>query len=486
MTNKISNFINNKFQNHTERRWIQKFNPHNGKLLSLLQSSSSKDISCAIDSAKSGFQLWSNLTPIQRGEFLFDVVEKMKLKKNLLARCVAQECGKSYVDALGEVEGAILQGKFFAGEGMRLYGKTLTSGLLGRTSSTRREPLGIAALIVPANTPIANIAWKLFPALICGNAVILKSSEDAPRIANLIAKICMEAKLPAGVFNVLHGNYKIGQALVKNKNVQLISFTGSTIAGKWIAKEAGLRLARVSLELGGKNSLVICDDADIDNAVKWAVSSSFSNAGQRCAASSKIIVFESIQDEFLKKFVTATRNLKLGTGINSDLGPVINKKSETRILKLLKDAQKEGMEILSGGNKSYDQKLKHGFYVEPTIIKNPPLNSQINIDEIFGPVTCIFFVEDINQAIQLTNQSEYGLTSSIHTRSLENALEFTRKVRVGLVNVNLGTHGSEPHMPFGGFGISGNGTREPGIEALNVYSELKNISFFSPTQLSNG
>ena len=482
MTDQITNFYYNKFQAPAQANWIKKYNPHNGKILSLVQNSNKEDILRVLEIAQEGFYAWSKLTSVQRGQYLFDVVELMNNKKNILARCVAQESGKSYQDAMGEVQGAIMQGRFFAGEGMRLYGKTINSGIPGRSSSTKREPLGIAALIVPSNTPIANIAWKLFPALICGNSVILKASEDTPKIANLIAKIFVQAKIPKGIFNILHGDANVGKFLVKNKNISLISFTGSTSAGKWIAAEAGKRLARVSLELGGKNALVVCDDANIDHAVQWAISSAFSNAGQRCAAASRIILFRSIQEEFCKKFIEAARQLKLGTGQDSDLGPVINKKSQLRILGYLNEAKKQGLKILLGGRKPRDVNLKNGFYIEPTVIMSPPFHSKINQHEIFGPVTCIFLVNNIDEAIILANKSDYGLTSSIHTTSIEKSLKYTNQIRAGLVNVNLGTHGSEPQMPFGGFGISGNGTREPGIEALDVYSELKNISFFSPDQ----
>ncbi|MDA9023542.1 aldehyde dehydrogenase family protein [Gammaproteobacteria bacterium] len=482
MTDQITNFYHNKFQTPARTNWIKKYNPHNGKILSLVQNSNKEDILRVLDIAQEGFFMWSKFTSVQRGQYLFDVVDIMNDKKDMLAKCVAQESGKSYQDAMGEVQGAIMQGRFFAGEGMRLYGKTINSAMPGRSSSTKREPLGIAALIVPSNTPIANIAWKLFPALICGNSVILKASEDTPKIANLIAKIFVQAKVPKGIFSILHGDANVGKFLVKNKNISLISFTGSTSAGKWIAAQAGRRLARVSLELGGKNALVVCDDANIDHAVKWAILSAFSNAGQRCAAASRIILFTSIQEEFCKKFIEAARQLKLGTGQDSDLGPVINKKSQLRILEYIKEAKKQGLKILLGGGKPRDANLKNGFYIEPTIIMNPPFHSKINQHEIFGPVTCIFSVDNIDEAIILANKSDYGLTSSIHTTSVEKSLKYTNKIRAGLVNVNLGTHGSEPQMPFGGFGISGNGTREPGIEALNVYSELKNISFFSPDQ----
>ena len=233
-----------------------------------------------------------------------------------------------------------MQGEFFAGEGMRLYGKTLTSGMSGKMSQTIRMPHGVVGLIVPANTPIANIAWKIFPALICGNTVVLKSSEDSPSVAYMIAELAKKAGLPNGVLNVIQGNGETGAALVDNTQVSLISFTGSTSVGKIIAQNAGKRLARISLELGGKNSFLVCDDADIDHAVHWASLSAFSNAGQRCAATSRILVFESVYDQFLSKLVDKANSLKLGISNESDLGPVINHKQYINIIDAIDKAKK--------------------------------------------------------------------------------------------------------------------------------------------------
>lgn len=361
---------------------------------------------------------------------------------------------------------------------MRLYGRTLTSGMPGKQSFTVRQPRGIAGLIVPANTPIANIAWKTFPALICGNTVVLKAAEDSPMIAYLFAKLTREAGLPDGVFNVIQGQGQPGgSAIVEDSRISVVSFTGSTNVGRWIAETAGKRLARVSLELGGKNAFVVCDDADIEKAVDWAVLSAFSNAGQRCATGSRIIVFNSIYKKFKALFVEKTALLELGVGKESDLGPVINQKQMKSILDAISNAAKEGGRILCGGGQAELPELKNGYYIQPTIIEGLRSTSELSQREIFGPVATLHSVKNIEEALALANDTEYGLTAAIHTQSIDRGMWFAQRIKTGVININIATYGSEPHMPFGGYKDSGNGTREPGVEALDVYSELKNISY---------
>ena len=473
---KVENWIDGSIVDSKSKNWIDKFNPHSGEKICKVLCSSKEDVDYAVSSAMNAFEKWSETTPVNRGNILFKIVNIMKENSEELAKNIALETGKPFQDAIGEVGGAIMQGEFFAGEGMRLYGKTLTSGMPGKMSQTVRSPHGVVGLIVPANTPIANIAWKIFPALICGNTIVLKSSEDSPSIANMIAKITKEAELPDGVLNVIQGDGESGTALVENENVSLISFTGSTSVGKLIAQNAGKRLARVSLELGGKNSFVVCDDADIDHAVNWAALSVFSNAGQRCAATSRILVFESIYEDFVSKLVDKAKSLKLGVSDESDLGPVVNRRQYENILKAIDEAKERGGKILCGGNCN-DDSLKDGYYISPTLISNLPHNDDLNRTEIFGPVATIQIISDLEEALKIANDSKYGLTAAIHTQNINRALWYSKRVKTGLVNVNIGTYGSEPHMPFGGYGLSGNGTREPGAEALDVYSELKNISF---------
>ncbi|MDP2265465.1 MAG: aldehyde dehydrogenase family protein [Thiobacillus sp.] len=484
-TLRIPNWINGQDSQPEGGTWLVKFNPHNGELLSQVADSSAADTHSAISAASGAFLSWSELTAIKRGQILGDIVAVMKRHADELADCIALETGKPPQDAKGEVGAAILQAEYFAGEGMRLYGRSLTSGMVGKYSHTVRQPRGVVGLIVPANTPIANIAWKAFPALICGNTVVLKAAEDAPRIAWLFAQIAKEAGLPDGVLNIVQGRGQTaGAALVMDERVSVISFTGSTGVGRWIAEVGGKRLARVSLELGGKNPFVVCDDADLDQAVHWAALSAFSNAGQRCAAGSRIIVFKRVYEAFRDKLVAKAQSLKLGVSIGCDLGPVINRRQQQSILAAIENAKAEGGRVLCGGAAPTTPELSSGYYIQPTLIEGLDAHAELSCKEVFGPVATLHVVEDVEAALKLANATEYGLTAAIHTRSVDRAMWFAQRVRAGMANVNLGTYGSEPHMPFGGFGASGNGTREPGVEALDVYSELKNISFLvRPNQL---
>lgn len=482
---KISNWISGQESPPDSDVWLDKRNPHNGEILSYVADSSAADTQHAITAACDAFPIWSEFTPVARGQILASLVSVMKHRAVELTACIALETGKPPQDAKGEVGGAILQGEYFAGEGMRLYGRSLTSGIPGKYSHTVRQPRGVAGLIVPANTPIANIAWKVFPALICGNTVVLKASEDAPRIAFLFAQLAKEAGLPNGVVNVVQGRGgTAGAALVADERVSVISFTGSTGVGRWIAEVAGRRLARISLELGGKNPFVVCDDANIGQAVHWASLSAFSNAGQRCAAGSRIIVFRRVYDEFRDKLVSKAKSLKLGVSAGCDLGPVISLRQQQSILAAIESAKAEGGRVLCGGAAPTDTNLSSGYYIQPTLIEGLDSRAELSCKEVFGPVATLHVVDGIEEALNLANATEYGLTAAIHTCSVDRAMWFAQRVRAGVANVNLGSYGSEPHMPFGGFGASGNGTREPGMEALDVYSELKNISFLvRPDQL---
>ncbi len=480
----IASWINGRPVPPGNGRWLEKFDPHTGELQSRVADSTAEDAAVAVSAAVSTFEAWAGQTPVRRGQILADVVAGMKRRADELADCIARETGKPPQDAKGEVGGSILQGEFFAGEGMRLYARSLTSGMPGKSSHTVRQPRGVAALIVPANTPIANIAWKVFPALICGNTAVLKAADDAPRIALLFAQLAQEAGLPDGVLNVIQGRGDpAGAALVQDARVAVISFTGSTQVGRWIAETAGRRLARVSLELGGKNPFVVCDDADLDQAVHWAALSAFSNAGQRCAAGSRMIVFEGVYEAFRDRLAARAGRLKLGVEAGCDLGPVISRRQQEAILAAIESARREGGRVVCGGGAPRAPALAGGCYVEPTLMDGLAPGAGLCTKEVFGPVATLHRAADLREALALANATEYGLTAAIHTRSVDRAMWFAQRVRAGVANVNLGTYGSEPHMPFGGFGASSNGTREPGVEALEVYSELKNISFLTRSDL---
>jgi aldehyde dehydrogenase (NAD+) len=455
---------------------FEKPSPHDGRTLSRVARSNDADVATAVDAARAAQPAWVAIPPVQRGFVLHEVVKAMQARQADIASIVAAETGKSPKDAAGEAAGAAALGLFFASEGQRLFGRTTTSAVPNRFVSTVRQPVGVAGLIVPANTPIANVAWKVFPALVCGNAAVLKSAEDAPATAWIFGEIAREAGLPPGVLNIVHGyGEEAGAPLVAHEAVGVVSFTGSTAVGKRIQQVASARLARVSLELGGKNAFVVCDDADLGLAVKWAALSAFSNAGQRCAAGSRLIVFDAVYDEFLRRFADAARNLRVGQTDADDLGPLINGRALDRVLQAIARARAEGGRVVTGGERLTDPARAAGWYLAPTVVEDVSPRAEISTCELFGPVTCVYRARGFDEALALANDSPYGLTAAIHTMSLHRALVFCDRAQAGVVMVNAGTYGSEPHLPFGGVKSSGNGTREPGTEALDVYSNLKNV-----------
>jgi aldehyde dehydrogenase (NAD+) len=453
-----------------------KLSPVSGKELGRVARSRVEDVQKAIQVARRAQPAWADSTPVYRGDLLYDIAQAMRKQQEEIASIVSLETGMSFKQALGETGGAIAQGEFMAGEGRRLYGRTTTSAVPNKYAMVVRQPLGVAGLIIAANTPIANVAWKVFPALICGNAAVLKAAEDTPATGWIVGRIAKEVGLPPGVLNIIQGyGEEAGAPLVASPEVDVISFTGSTEVGRQIAEVAGRRLAKVSLELGGKNPLVVCDDADLENAANWVLLSAFSNAGQRCASGSRIIIFDSIYEKFRNLLVERTEKLKVGPGDDDDFGPVINEVQLTNMLSAIERAREKGAVVLTGGHRLTDPAHVDGFYMAPTILENVDPQDEMSTKEIFGPITCLYRVQDFAEALSLANDSPYGLTACIHTRSIHRAIEFTQKIQAGVAMVNAGTYGSEPHMPFGGLKQSGNGTREPGTEALDVYSDLKDI-----------
>ena len=472
----ILNWINGKERPAFSGEFFEKLNPADGAVMSRVARSRSDDVAEAVAAAKAAQGGWASVPPVKRGELLLAIAMRLQAQREAVAQIVAAETGKSVRDALGETDAAIAQGIFMAGEGQRLYGRTTTSAVPNKYAMTIREPMGVAGLIIAANTPIANVAWKAFPALICGNAVVLKASENTPATAWAFSRIAHDAGLPPGVLNVVNGfGEEAGAPLVQHEHVSVISFTGSTGVGRRIAVEAGQRLAKVSLELGGKNPLVVCDDANLEDAVKWVLLSAFSNAGQRCASGSRIIVFEAVYDEFRTLLIERCEKMKVGTTDDADFGPVINERQLRNMLAAIKQAKTAGARIITGGHRLTDPEHSAGFYLAPTVIEEADPEAEISVKELFGPIAVLYRVKDFAQALALANNSPYGLTACIHTRNVHRAIEFATKVQAGVAVVNAGTFGSEPHMPFGGVKQSGNGSREPGTEALDIYSNLKDV-----------
>ena len=459
-----------------EGRTFSKIDPATGRVLCEVARSTRADVTRAVGIAKQVQPAWAALTVVKRGEILRQLAMLMREHREAIAALVAAETGKSKKDALGETDAATEMGFFVAGEGRRFYGQTTTSAVPNKSAMIVRQPLGVAGLIIAANTPIANVAWKAFPALLCGNAAILKAAEDTPLSAWAFGVLARAAGVPEGVYQTIHGfGDEAGAPLVEHEDVAIVSFTGSTEVGRWIAETAGRRLAKVCLELGGKNPLIVCDDADLQNAVTWTLGSAFSNAGQRCAAGSRILVFETVYERFKQMLVEATGRLKVGSSDTDDYGPVINEGQMTNMLASIERARAAGASVLTGGHRLTGGAYGNGFFVAPTIIEHVAPSDDISRNELFGPITILYRVRDFEEAITLANDSPYGLTASIHTQNINRAMAFVTRVQAGVAVVNGGTYGSEPHLPFGGLRQSGNGWREAGTQALDVYSDLKTV-----------
>jgi len=471
----VPNHIGNVPATAADGRTFAKLDPATGRDLCQVARSGAADVQRAVAAAKAAQPAWAALTVVKRGDVLRQIALLMREHRPELARLVAMETGKSLKDALGETDAAIEMGFFVAGEGRRFYGQTTTSAVLNKAAMVIRQPLGVAGLIIAANTPIANVAWKAFPALLCGNGAVLKASEDTPLSAWAFGELAREAGVPDGVYSTLHGfGEEAGAPLVEHQDVAVVSFTGSCEVGRWIAETTGRRLAKTCLELGGKNPLIVCDDADLANAVTWTIGSAFSNAGQRCAAGSRILVFEAVYDRFKTMLVEATARLKVGTADTDDYGPVINEGQMQSMLAAVDRARACGAAVLAGGSRLTGPGYDGGYFVAPTIVEANPTD-EISRSELFGPITCLYRVRDFEHALGMANDSPFGLTASLHTQSLHRMMTFLNRVQAGVAVVNGGTYGSEPHMPFGGLRQSGNGWREAGTQALDVYSDLKTI-----------
>jgi aldehyde dehydrogenase (NAD+) len=472
----ILNWIDGKELGAASRETFSKVSPVNGREICRVARSRADDVQAAVAAAKRAQPEWASKTVVARGDLLRAAALLMRDRIQAFAKIVSIETGKSVKDALGETNAAIEMGLFIAGEGRRFYGRTTTSTISNKAAMIVRQPLGVAGLIIAANTPIANVAWKAFPALLCGNTAVLKASEDTPVSAWMFGRLLQEIGVPNGVFNVIHGfGEEAGAPLVESPLVDVISFTGSCEVGRYIQRTAGERLAKVCLELGGKNPLIVCDDADLELAAQSVVLSAFSNAGQRCAAGSRVIVFSSIYEKFREQLIARTQKLKIGPVDDDDFGPVINEEQLRNMLAAVEAAKKEGAKVLTGGVRLTGPNYDGGFYMAPTLIEGAKPTAEISRTELFGPISSLYRVDNFEEALALANDSPFGLTASIHTKNMHRAMTFLSKVQAGVAVVNGPTYGSEPHMPFGGVKQSGNGFREAGTEVLDVYSDWKTI-----------
>ena len=459
-------------------RTFESRNPaHQAEVIGVFPQSSAADVDAAVAAAQRALSGWHDTPWPRRGEIILTASTILEARKEQLARLMTREMGKVLTEARGDVQEAIDMGKFIAGEGRRAYGETVPSELRNKWAMTMRQPLGVVGCVTPWNFPIAIPSWKIFPAVMAGNTVVFKPAEDTPLCALRFVEILEEAGLPPGVVNVVFGNEEAGEAVVRHPGTVAIFFTGSADTGRVIAATCGSMLKKVSLELGGKNGIVVMDDADIELAVDGALWGAFGTAGQRCTASSRLIVARSVLPDFTDALVSRTRELRLGDGLDDgvDVGPVINESQLRRIHEYTQIGVDEGAQLLTGGEVAEDGDLGQGFFYTPTVFGDVAPSMRIAQEEIFGPTTAILPVDSIDDALAAANSTQFGLSLSIYTNDLRHAFRAINELESGIVYVNAPTIGAEIQLPFGGTKNTGNGHREAGGHVLDEFSEWKSI-----------
>ena len=472
------NFIAGEWCDSTSGETFESLNPADTRdVIGRFQQGTAADIAMAVSAAWAARPMWQRTPAPKRGEILFAFGALMAQHKERLARAMTREMGKVLSEARGDVQEGIDIAYLMAGEGRRMFGDTTPSELPDKWAMSIRQPIGIAGIITPWNFPMAIPCWKMMPALVTGNVVIFKPSSDTPHCATLLVELMAEAGFPAGVVSLITGSGgEVGDAIVINPDIDVISFTGSSATGRHLAVKAGRLLKRLSLELGGKNGVVVLADADLDLATDGILWSAFGTTGQRCTACSRVIVEQRVVEPLLERLEVRARKLRLGSGLDdaTDVGPLINAGAVDKVSSYAEVGRSEG-ELVMGGGPARDGDLANGHFFEPTIFSGVRPMDRIGQEEIFGPVLSIIPVADYAAAMTALNQTRYGLSSSIYTRDVNVAFKAMRDFETGIVYVNAGTTGAETHLPFGGWKETGNGHREAGHAALDTFTEWKSI-----------
>jgi aldehyde dehydrogenase (NAD+) len=469
-----THYIDGQWTESASGETFENRNPANGELVGEFAKGGTAEIGRAVEAAKRAFATWRLYPAPHRGEILYRVGQLLREQKESLARDMTREMGKVLAEARGDVQEGIDMAFYMAGEGRRQFGQVVPSELRDKWAMSHRRPIGVVGLITPWNFPMAIPTWKIMPALICGNTVVFKPASYTPLTAYRLVKIFEEAGLPRGVLNIVFGTGgEVGNALIEHPDVKLISFTGSTEVGDGVAAAGARGRKRVMLELGGKNAVMVMEDADLDLATEGIIWSAFGTSGQRCTAASRVIVHQAVYRDLLDKLVAKARQLTLGDGLDegTDVGPVISDSQLERIHSYIPVGEREGAEVAIGGKVVAGGAFGKGFYHEPTIFAGVTPDMRVAREEIFGPVTSVIPVQSLDQAIEVVNQSEYGLSASIYTQDVNRAFRAMRDVDTGILYVNAGTIGAEIQLPFGGTKATGNGHREAGTAALDVFSE---------------
>ena len=477
MAEQFLNFIGGEWVEPTTGQYHENRNPADTRdVIGLVPRSGREDVERAVRSARKGFERWKRTPAPGRGDVLRRVGDLLSERKEEIARIMTREMGKVLTETRGDVQEGIDTAYYAASEGRRLFGHTVPSELRDKWAMSFRRPIGISGLITPFNFPMAIPTWKMFPALLCGNAVIFKPAEDVPHTAHMLVELLLEAGLPADVIQLVHGRgMDVGNAIVEHPQIPVISFTGSTSTGSAIGEVCGRMHKRLSLEMGGKNAQIVMPDADMELAIDGVLWGAFGTTGQRCTATSRLLLHDQVHDGFLERLVERVRALRLGPGLEegTDVGPLINRPALEKTEEYVQIARGEGDEVLVGGRRPDDPGLARGFYFEPTILAGVRAGSRLACEEVFGPVLSVIRFGDLDEAIRVNNEVAYGLSSAIYTNDVRAAFRAINELDNGITYVNAPTIGAEAHLPFGGVKQTGNGHREGGWEVYEFYSETK-------------
>lgn len=473
---KLKNYIDGEW--HEVEKSTGVVNPATGEKIVDVPLSDKGAVDQAAAAAKRAQKEWALVPAPQRAEILYEVGNIMKERKEEIAKLLTLENGKVLEEAMGEVQEGIDMAFYMAGEGRRLFGQTTPAELQNKFAMSVREPIGVVGIITPWNFPIAIATWKSFPAIVAGNAVVWKPATETPIMAHKMIEIFEEAGLPKGVMNVVYGSgSSVGDAMVHHDDIQVISFTGSNEVGRSIARDCGSQLKKYSLEMGGKNAVIVMEDADLDLAVEGIIWSAFGTSGQRCTACSRVIVHEDVKEELEEKILKGMKQLSIGNGLDEGVrvGPVINEAGMEKIQRYIEIGKEEGAKLLAGGHVMDEGDYSKGHYFAPTLFTDATGDMRIAQEEIFGPVLALIPVSSFDEAIEINNSVSYGLSSSIFTQDVNKVFKAKRDLDTGIVYVNAGTTGAEIHLPFGGSKGTGNGHRDSGIQALDVFTEWKAV-----------
>jgi aldehyde dehydrogenase (NAD+) len=473
MADLVKNFIGGK--------WVEgkagifpSINPATEETVADVAGASKEDVEAAVQSAKAAYKNWRLMPAPRRGEILYRVAQILTERKDEIARIATQEMGKIIAETRGDVQEAIDMAYYMAGEGRRLLGYTAPVEMPNKFGMALRDSVGIVGLITPWNFPVAVPSWKILPSLIAGNTVVFKPGEDTPATAAAFVKVFEDAGLPSGVINVIQGAGDVGDALVTHPDVRIISFTGSTDTGLNVYAKAARLGKKVTLEMGGKNAIIVMDDANLDLAVEAVTWSAYGTTGQRCTACSRLIIQKGIKPRFVEALIAKAKSIRLGNGLDesTDMGPLVNEKALNKVASYMDVARQDGVDIVLGGGRAAMDK---GFFFEPTLFDGVKAGMRVEQEEIFGPVLSVIEVGSLEEAIEVNNNTAYGLSSSIFTENVNAAFTAIRDLTTGIVYINHGTTGAEIQFPFGGTRGTGNGMREAGQAGLTSFTEWKSV-----------